>query len=89
MSIYSPGDGVKWTYSSLRERLAEIWDEVESTQQPVIVKRRGHQSMAILPADELASLLGTVHLLRSRKNAQRLLESIHRAVSGEGRHIEP
>ena len=76
------------TYSSLRENLAAVWDEVESTQEPVIVKRRGHQSMAILPADELESLLETAHLLRSPKNAQRLLEALHDAVAGRGQRIE-
>lgn len=77
------------TYSSLRENLAEVWDEVESTQEPVIVKRRGHQDLAILPADELESLLETAHLLRSPKNVQRLLEALTRAFAGEGERIEP
>ncbi len=77
------------TYSSLRENLAKIWDEVESTQEPVIVRRRGHQDLAILPADELESLLETAHLLRSPRNAQRLLEAITRALAGEGKRIEP
>ena len=66
------------TYSHLRENLAEIWDQVEDTQEPVIVKRRGHQDMAILPADELESLRETAYLLRSPKNARRLLEAILR-----------
>ena len=71
------------TYSHLRENLAEVWDEVESTQEPVIVKRRGHQDLALIPADELESLRETAHLLRSPKNAQRLLESIQRALGGQ------
>jgi antitoxin YefM len=71
------------TYSHLRENLAEIWDQVEDSQEPVIVKRRGHQDMAILPADELESLRETAYLLRSPKNARRLLEAIARAVQGE------
>jgi len=77
------------TYSSLRENLAEVWDEVESTQEPVIVKRRGHQDLAILPAAELESLRETAHLLRSPKNAQRLLEALNRALAGQGRRAKP
>jgi antitoxin YefM len=77
------------TYSHLRENLAEIWDQVEDTQEPVIVKRRGHQDMAILPADELESLRETAYLLRSPKNARRLLEAITRAVQGEAESVEP
>ena len=77
------------SYSHLRENLAEIWDQVEDTQEPVIVKRRGHQDMAILPADELESLRETAHLLRSPKNARRLLEAIARALTGEGQATSP
>jgi antitoxin YefM len=77
------------TYSHLRENLAEIWNQVEDTQEPVIVKRRGHQDMAILPADELESLRETAHLLRSPRNARRLLEAIARAVEGNAEKADP
>lgn len=76
------------TYSGLRENLAEIWDQVEDSQQPVIVKRRGHQDMAILPADELDSLRETAYLLRSPANAARLLAALTRARGGKGRPQE-
>ncbi len=70
------------TYSHLRENLAEIWDAIEDSREPVIVERRGHQALAILPADELASLEATAHLLRSPKNAARLLTALQRALKG-------
>jgi len=77
------------SYSHLREHLAEVWDEVENTQEPVIVSRRGHQDIAILPADELESLRETAHLMRSPKNARRLLEAIARAQNDEGEAVHP
>jgi antitoxin YefM len=67
------------TYSYLREHLAEVWDEVENSQTPVRIQRRGHQDMALIPADELASLEETAHLLRSPKNAVRLLTALARS----------
>lgn len=70
------------TYSHLREHLAEVWNAVEETQEPVIVTRKGHADMALLPADELSSLRETVHLLRSPANARRLLAALART---EGR----
>ena len=70
------------TYSHLRENLAEIWDSIEDSQEPVIVARRGHQALAILPAEELASLEATAHLLRSPRNAARLLTALQRALRG-------
>ncbi len=70
------------TYSQLRERLADVWNQVEDTQEPVIVTRKGHQDLAILPAEELSSIRETAHLLRSPKNARRLVEALERALSG-------
>ncbi len=77
------------SYSHLRDNLAEVWDRVEDTQEPLIVTRRGHQDMAILPADELEGLRETAYLMRSPKNAKRLLEAIVRAVEGEATTVEP
>lgn len=74
------------TYSHLREHLADVWDEVESTQEPVILQRRGHEDLALLPAAELAGLLETAHLLRSPKNAARLMSALARA---EGSTMQP
>ncbi|MEP6508425.1 MAG: type II toxin-antitoxin system Phd/YefM family antitoxin [Gemmatimonadales bacterium] len=71
------------TYSQLREHLAEVWDQVEDTQEAVIVSRKGHQDLAILPAEELSSIRETAHLLRSPKNARRLVEALERALSGK------
>lgn len=77
------------SYSHLRENLAEIWDQVEDTQEPAILRRRGHQDMALIPADELESLRETAHLLRSPKNARRLLEAIARALAGDVTTMTP
>lgn len=68
------------TYSYARDNLAEIWDEVENSQTPFIIQRRGHQDLALIPADELRSLEETAHLLRSPKNAARLLAALQRSV---------
>ena len=73
---------VRATCSEARSRLAEIWDEVETSREPAILERRGHDAMALLPADELRSLQETVHLLRSPKNAVRLLSALHRSRQG-------
>lgn len=72
------------TYSRLRQNLAKIWDKVEDTQEPVIVTRTGHQDLAILPANELSSMQETAQLLRSPKNAARLIEALVRAYNREG-----
>lgn len=55
------------TIGYLREHLAEVWDEVEHSQEPVILQCRGHKDLALIPAAELKSLQETAHRLRSPK----------------------
>lgn len=73
---------VKTSYSHARENLASLWDEVEDSREAAIIQRRGHEDMALIPADELSSLRETAYLLRSPENAQRLLAALTRARRG-------
>jgi len=76
---------VETTYTSLRENLASVLDRVTEDQEVVIVRRRGAEDVALVPAAELAGLMETAHLLRSPRNARRLLTALHRAQSGKGK----
>jgi antitoxin YefM len=67
------------TYTSLRARLASVLDKVVKDQEVVIVRRRGARDVALVPAEELAGLMETAHLLRSPKNAKRLMTALRRA----------
>jgi antitoxin YefM len=53
----------------------------------VVIKRRGHEDMALIPADELSSLRETAYLLGSPANAARLLSALNSARRGRGRPI--
>ena len=64
------------TYTALREKLASYLDQVIDDREIVMVRRRGGRDVAIVAADELAGLMETAYLLRSPKNAKRLLESL-------------
>jgi antitoxin YefM len=76
---------VETTYTSLRENLASVLDRVVADQEVVIVRRRGAEDVALVPAAELAGLMETAHLLRSPRNARRLMTALRRAQSGEGK----
>ncbi len=54
-------------------------------QEEVIASRRGRGDVALLPADELAALRETAHLLRSPANAKRLLTSLQRTERRKGK----
>ncbi|MGA2047460.1 MAG: type II toxin-antitoxin system prevent-host-death family antitoxin [Terracidiphilus sp.] len=78
---------VETTYTALREKLASYLDQVIDDREVVIVRRRGARDVAIIPADELSSLMETAYLLRSPKNAERLLESLAESVKNDSRDI--
>ena len=73
------------TYTRLRQNLASVLDQVSEDRETVIVRRRGAGDVALIPAGELAGLEETAHLLRSPKNAQRLLTALRRATRGKAR----
>jgi antitoxin YefM len=78
---------VETTYTSLRERLASVLEQVANDREVVIVRRRGAKDVALIPADELAGLMETAHLLRSPRNAQRLMAALNEARQGKGRQM--
>lgn len=73
----------KISYSHAREHFASLWDEVEDSREAAVIQRRGHEDMALIPADELSSLRETAYLLRSPENAVRLLAALTRAQKGQ------
>jgi len=70
---------IQTTYTSARANLAKLYNEVTANQEIVIINRRGYEDVALIAASELSSLAETAHLLRSPKNAERLLKALNRA----------
>jgi antitoxin YefM len=71
-----------YTYTQAREKLSELCDKVTSERDFVIITRRNAENIALIAVDELSSILETAHLLRSPRNAERLLTALNRAKSG-------
>jgi antitoxin YefM len=72
---------IETTYSQAREQLKTLMDRAVEDHEVIIVRRRSGGAVAMIAADELESLLETAHLLRSPKNAERLLTALARARS--------
>jgi antitoxin YefM len=72
---------IQTTYSNARNNLASLLEKVTGEREIIVINRRGREDVALISAAELAGLLETAHLLRSPKNAQRLLKALHRAQS--------
>lgn len=77
------------SYSEARAHFAALWDRVIEDREVVVVRRRGTEDIAMLPAAELTSLMETAHLLRSPRNAERLLAALARAREGYGTLMTP
>lgn len=74
------------TYTKARANLARLCNQVTANREVVIINRRGAEDVALVAASELSGLLETAHLLRSPKNAQRILSALNRATS---RKVKP
>ena len=72
------------SYTGARKRLSTLMDQVTDTREPVLIRRRGKEPVALVAANELAGWMETAYLLRSPKNARRLREAIARAAGKGG-----
>jgi len=70
---------IETTYSQAREQLKTLMDRAVDDREVIVVRRRGGGDVAMIAADELESLFETAHLLRSPRNAERLLAALSRA----------
>lgn len=75
---------IETTYSQARENLASLMDRVTDQLEVVIISRRGGKRVAMVDAAEYEGVLETAHLLRSPRNAARLLLALDQAQRGEG-----
>jgi antitoxin YefM len=74
---------IQTTYTNARANLAKLLDEVTLNQEVLVINRRGKDDVAMISASELNSLIETAHLLRSPKNAKRLMSALEKAKSNE------
>ena len=72
------------SYSAVRQNLAGTMDRVCQDHTPVIVTRQKNESVVIMSLEDYEALEETSHLLRSPRNAQRLLESLTQLERGKG-----
>ena len=71
------------TYTAARANFASLCDRVTDDREVIIINRRNSRDVALVAADELSGLLETAHLLRSPKNARRLLTALNRAKTNK------
>ncbi len=70
-------------FTEFRTGLKKFLDTVENNNETLIIKRNSGQGTVLISLSEYNSLMETVHLFSSKKNAKRLLESIEQMKSGK------
>lgn len=72
------------SYTAARSQLAKTMDRVCENHEPLIITRSGEPSVVMISLEDYNSLEETAYLLRSPKNAKRLLDSIAELERGGG-----
>lgn len=73
-------------FSEFRNNLKSFLDSVEDDNETLIVKRKSGKGTVVISLDEYNSVMETMHLLSSKRNADRLYESIEQMKSGKTIH---
>ena len=76
------------TYTHARSHLAETMEKVCDDHAPVIITRKNERSVVMISLEDYQTLEKTAYLLRSPKNARRLLAAIAELEAGRGTERE-
>jgi antitoxin YefM len=76
------------SYTAARQNLAKTMDRVCSDHEPIIITRKNEPSVVMISLEDFNALEETAYLLRSPKNAKRLLESIAQLEASGGTEKE-
>ncbi|MDT8402689.1 MAG: type II toxin-antitoxin system prevent-host-death family antitoxin [Bacteroidales bacterium] len=69
-------------FTEFRTSLKDYLDSVENDKEILIIKRKTGKGAVMISLEEYNSIMETLHLLSSRKNAKRLFESIEQMKGG-------
>lgn len=76
------------SYTAARANLASTMEQVCDDHSPVIITRKKQPSVVMISLEDYQALQETSYLLRSPKNAQKLIESIAELEAGKGTERE-
>ena len=76
------------TYTEAREKLSDTINKVCEDHAPVVITKRRKDAVVMISLEDYESLIETSYLLRSPRNARRLLESIQELQEQKGTERE-
>jgi antitoxin YefM len=72
------------TYSYAREKLSSTITDVCLNHDPIIITKKGTDAVVMISLEDFELMQETTYLLKSPKNAKRLLEAIEQLTAGKG-----
>jgi len=72
------------TYTKFKQHLKSFLDKVFTDRSPLLVTRTNGEDVVIISKADYESMLETFHLIKSPKNAARLLQGIEEYKKGLG-----
>ncbi|QKY12001.1 type II toxin-antitoxin system Phd/YefM family antitoxin [Janthinobacterium lividum] len=76
------------TFSEARAGLKAVMDDVCTDHSPTVITRQSGEPVVMLSLADFNSIEETLYLLGSKKNANRLLESIEQLKAGKAQKRE-
>ncbi|OGU15174.1 MAG: hypothetical protein A2X61_15095 [Ignavibacteria bacterium GWB2_35_12] len=70
-------------FTEFRTGLRKFLDTVENNNETLIIKRSSGKGAVLISLYEFNSIMETMHLLKSKRNADRLYESIAQMKKGK------
>jgi antitoxin YefM len=71
-------------FTEFRQNMASHFDAVCESRAPLVVTRQKGQAVVVLSEEEFEGMQETLHLLKSPRNATRLMKSIEALDAGKG-----
>lgn len=72
------------TYTRARQNLAKTINDVCNDHEPVIITNNRSEPVVMISLEDFKAMEETTYLLRSPKNAKRLIEAINELENGKG-----
>jgi len=76
------------TTTELHANLKSVLDHINDDCEPVTIRRAGGKGIVLLDADDYASMVETLHLVRHPANAERLQRGMAQHRAGETVEID-
>lgn len=72
------------SYTAARENLAATMDKVCDDHAPIIITRNREQAVVMMSLADYEALEETAYLLKSRRNAKRIMSAVAQLNAGKG-----